>query len=122
MEKEDNRQSLTIRLQPRENSPFFKIATWLNSMSNDEKNKKVGEGCLMLYLPYALNALGDDTKKIELVYWDVHQQLQNHLFVMRQALGIETKNTSVKYDVSELNREADGGKSALDMDSVFGIS
>lgn len=82
-------RSLTIRWQPTEDKPFAEIVEWLNRMPIKERRKKVMEVCMMTILPYALQSGGKTEEEIERCYWEVHERLHQHLFVMRQTLQIK---------------------------------
>lgn len=47
------RKSLSLRLQPYEGTPLAVVVDYLNSLSKEEANTKVGELLVMTLLPYA---------------------------------------------------------------------
>ena len=82
------RVSLSIRLQPYEGSLLAEVANWLKQMEKGEANRRVEEALLMAYLPYARAAQGEDEKEIERCCWETQDRLNNHGFLMRQALRV----------------------------------
>lgn len=132
MEDKDKRRSLTIRWQPSASSSLANVVDWLKSMNVRDRRDKVGNMCLMTFLPYAKEANKETEEEIERCYWEVHERLQEHLFSMRQTLGIKQRvpfdsysqiTTNVDRTDSSDSTEAQNEleKASLsEMDSIFG--
>ena len=135
MEDKDKRRtlSLTIRYQPRANNPLVNVIDWLKSLNTQDRRNKVERLCLMTLLPYALKAKGKTKEEIECSYWEVHERLQEHLFVMRQTLGIKAPRSLSSYSERNIgvdfpekptaSEEQNEPKKATlsDIDSIFGV-
>ena len=91
-----DRDSLSVRLQPREGSSLSEIAKWLNQMSTPEKNEKVGQALLMTYLPLARANAGVSRVEIERCYWQFEDWLSSYKFIVKDALKIEEESRQDK--------------------------
>ena len=84
----NTRHSLTIRIQPRDQTPLAKVVQWLNSLPKEERRKKIIDVCMMTLLPYALEAGQEHPATVERCYWDSQERLFQYVYLMKQSLSI----------------------------------
>ena len=82
------RVSLSIRMQPYENTLLAEVINWLNSRENDEKNNLIADAVIMAYLPYARASKKVSPTEIERCCWETQNMLDKHGFNLRQSLQI----------------------------------
>ncbi len=82
------RVSLSVRLQPYENTLVAEVADWLNSIEKDEKNRLIADAIVMAYLPYARANQKVSASEVERCCWETQNMLDKHGFNLRQALQV----------------------------------
>ncbi len=82
------RISLSVRLQPYENTLVAEVADWLNSIEKDEKNRLIADAIVMAYLPYARANQKVSVSEVERCCWETQNMLDKHGFNLRQALQV----------------------------------
>ena len=82
------RVSLSIRLQPYENTLLAEVVEWLNAHENDEKNRLIASAVTMAYLPYARASKDVSQTELERCCWETQNLLDKHGFNLRQSLQI----------------------------------
>lgn len=140
MVQKNKRQSLTMRFQPRDDTPLGKVVKWLNSLPKEERRQKITDVCMMTLLPYALEAAGESPTVVERCYWDVQERLFQYTYCMKQFLSIDSEpplsgylkqfvlngSSILENSVSSSHEETEAEKDYedyvdMDMDSMFGL-
>ncbi|AFZ15527.1 hypothetical protein Cri9333_4751 (plasmid) [Crinalium epipsammum PCC 9333] len=84
------RKSLSLRLQPYEGTPLAVVVDYLNSLSKEEANNKVGELLVMTLLPYALFDEGKlPRERLRSTFLASRDLMEKHLGIMALTLEIE---------------------------------
>ncbi len=84
------RKSLSLRLQPYEGTPLAVVADYLNSLSKEEANTKVGELLVMTLLPYAKFYGGKlPSERLRSTFLASRDLIEKHLGIMALTLEIE---------------------------------
>ena len=84
------RKSLSLRLQPYEGTPLAVVVDYLNSLSKEEANNKVGELLVMTLLPYALFDEGKlPRERLRSTFLASRDLIEKHLGIMALTLEIE---------------------------------
>ena len=84
------RKSLSLRLQPYEGTPLAVVVDYLNSLSKEEVNNKVGELLVMTLLPYALFDEGKlPRERLRSTFLASRDLMEKHLGIMALTLELE---------------------------------
>ena len=111
------RLSLTIRWQPTEGKPMAEITRWLSSLSIKERREKVAEACLMVLLPYAFEANGKDSRRIERCFWDSQNRLDHYSYAMKQALGINSRSSATDILGEKIFRDGKSSSQTVELEA-----
>ncbi|MEM7580668.1 MAG: hypothetical protein AAF316_12645 [Cyanobacteria bacterium P01_A01_bin.80] len=143
------RHSLSLRLQPYEGDLMAEVASYLNGLPKDERNRKVADILVAALLPLARYKSGNYThEKLRFACWESQDCLNKHGSNMRLALGVEQPQfmhndytgrvDNYRSDVVKSNKESpevetvdktvednkdwqvSGEASSDDLDNVFG--
>lgn len=82
------RKSLSLRLQPYEETPLAEVADYLNSLDRQEANQKVGE-ILAFFLALARKDSGESDEEVERAYWSAYAAIEKLFYLMAQELRVK---------------------------------
>jgi hypothetical protein len=84
------RKSLSLRLQPYEDTPLAEVADYLNSLDKEEATRRIGEILVMAFLPYASKGNGHcNTDKLRSAFLIARDMADKHFGIMALALGLD---------------------------------